>query len=74
VTFPAGSKLWQHVVQREHTYFPDPERFDPQRFSESAKKTRPRFSYSCFMEVLVYALVTRSQGLKLPLMLALLTQ
>lgn len=31
-------------------YFPDPERFDPERFSEEAKKNRPNFAYLPFGE------------------------
>jgi cytochrome P450 len=50
VTIPAGSKLYlcQYVMHRNPLYFPDPDRFDPERFSESAKKTRPKFSYFPF--------------------------
>jgi cytochrome P450 len=50
VTIPAGSKLYlcQYVVHRNPLYFPDPERFDPERFSEPGKKTRPKFSYFPF--------------------------
>jgi cytochrome P450 len=50
VTIPAGSKLYlcQYVMHRNPLYFPDPERFDPERFSEPAKKTRPKFSYFPF--------------------------
>jgi cytochrome P450 family 6 len=31
-------------------YYPDPERFDPERFSEDEKKKRPKFSYLPFGE------------------------
>lgn len=50
VTVPAGSKLYlcQYVMHRNPRYFPDPEQFDPERFTESAKKTRPQFSYFPF--------------------------
>ena len=50
VTIPAGSKLYlcQYVMHRNPRYFPDPGRFDPERFSEPAKKTRPQFSYFPF--------------------------
>ena len=49
-TIPAMSKLYlcPYVMQRSPRYFPAPERFDPERFSESAKKTRPQFSYFPF--------------------------
>lgn len=50
VTIPTESKLYlcPYVMQRNPRYFPDPERFDPERFSETAKKARPRFSYFPF--------------------------
>ena len=50
VTIPAGSKLYlcQYVMHRNPRYFPDPDRFDPERFSEPAKKARPQFSYFPF--------------------------
>ena len=49
-TIPAGSKIYlcPYVMQRNPRYFHDPERFDPERFSESAKKSRPQFSYFPF--------------------------
>ncbi len=50
VTIPAGSKLYlcQYVMHRNPRYFPAPDRFDPERFSEQAKKARPQFSYFPF--------------------------
>jgi cytochrome P450 len=49
-TIPAGSKLYlcPYVMHRHPRYFPDPERFDPERFTETAKKERPQFSYFPF--------------------------
>jgi cytochrome P450 len=46
----AGSKIYlsPYVVQRLPRYFPDPERFDPERFAESTKRGRPQFAYFPF--------------------------
>ncbi len=48
--FPACSKLYlcPYVTHRDPRYFPDPDRFDPKRFDESTKKTRPKFAYFPF--------------------------
>ena len=50
VTIPAGSKIYlcQYVMHRHPRYFPDPERFDPERFTDTAKKERPQFAYFPF--------------------------
>ncbi len=50
VTIPAGSKLYlcPYVTHRDPRYFPDPERFDPERFSDAVRKVRPQFSYFPF--------------------------
>jgi cytochrome P450 len=47
---PAGSKIYlcPYVMHRRPRYFPDPERFNPERFTEAAKKERPQFSYFPF--------------------------
>lgn len=49
-TIPAGSKLYlcPYVMHRHPEYFPNPEQFDPERFTETAKKKRPKFSYFPF--------------------------
>jgi len=49
-TIPAGSKLYlcQYVMHRNARYWPNPERFDPERFTEPAKKARPQFVYFPF--------------------------
>jgi cytochrome P450 len=49
-TIPAGSKLYlcQYVMHRNARYWPNPERFDPERFAEPAKKGRPQFAYFPF--------------------------
>ena len=46
----AGSKilLSPYIVQRDPTYYPDPERFDPERFSEENRRGRPKYAYFPF--------------------------
>ncbi|PNF15722.1 Cytochrome P450 6k1 [Cryptotermes secundus] len=38
------------ALHRDPKYYPDPERFDPERFSEEERKKRPQFSYIPFGE------------------------
>ena len=38
----------QWVMHRDRRYFPQPERFDPQRWTPEAKASRPKFSYFPF--------------------------
>lgn len=47
---PAGALVvvCQYAMHRHPRYFPDPERFDPKRFTSAAKASRPRFSYFPF--------------------------
>ena len=47
---PKGAKLYisQYVSHRNPRYFPDPEKFDPERFSETGKQGRPAFTYFPF--------------------------
>jgi cytochrome P450 len=46
----AGSKVFisPWVVHRDERHFPDPERFDPERFADGASQGRPRFAYFPF--------------------------
>jgi cytochrome P450 len=45
-----GSKLYlsQWVMHRSPVWFPEPERFDPSRFTEEARRSRPRHAYFPF--------------------------
>jgi cytochrome P450 len=47
---PARSILLmsQYVMHHNPKYFPDPERFDPERWRPEAKEARPQFSYFPF--------------------------
>ena len=49
-SFPGGSDLFmcQYWVHRDPRFFPDPERFDPDRFLAKGKDERPLFSYFPF--------------------------
>ncbi len=47
---PAGSYMYvsQFVMHRDSRYFPDPERFDPLRWTPENSATRPKFCYFPF--------------------------
>jgi cytochrome P450 len=47
---PAGSilALPPYVVQRDERFWPDPLRFDPERFTAEARAARPKFAYFPF--------------------------
>jgi len=40
--------LSPYVTQRDARWFPDPERFDPERWTPEAREARPKFSYFPF--------------------------
>ncbi len=50
LTVPKDSyvHISQYLVQRDPRFFPDPERFDPERWTPEAVAARPRFSYFPF--------------------------
>jgi cytochrome P450 len=47
---PAGTTVLasQYTTHRDARFYPDPLRFDPERFTPEAKSARPRFSYFPF--------------------------
>jgi cytochrome P450 len=47
---PAGSLILmsQFVMHHDERYYPEPERFDPERWTPEAKATRPPYSYFPF--------------------------
>lgn len=49
-TVPARSVVLmsQYIVHRDARYFPDPERFDPERWTPEGQASRPKFSYFPF--------------------------
>ncbi|MBV8213452.1 MAG: cytochrome P450 [Verrucomicrobia bacterium] len=49
-TFPPGSFIFlsQYLIQRDPRFFPDPDRFDPERWAPNAVTQRPRYSYFPF--------------------------
>ncbi len=50
VPIPAGSVclMSQYVTHRDERFFPDPERFEPERFVPELREARPRFAYFPF--------------------------
>ena len=49
-TIPTGAHVFfsQYIMGRDPQYFPDPLRFDPDRFSSENKARRPKFTYFPF--------------------------
>jgi cytochrome P450 len=47
---PAGAHVFfsQYIMSRTPEYFPDPLRFDPDRFTPEAKAARPKYTYFPF--------------------------
>jgi cytochrome P450 family 6 len=52
VTVEKGTLVLVPILGLHHDpkYYPDPERFDPQRFTQEERKKRPHFSYIPFGE------------------------
>jgi cytochrome P450 family 6 len=53
ITLPAGIGVYISILALHHgpTYFPEPEKFDPERFTEENKHIRPNYTYIPFGEV-----------------------
>lgn len=49
-TIPAGSEvvIWLYFTQRDERFYPDPERFDPERFTAEEEARRPKQAYLPF--------------------------
>jgi cytochrome P450 family 6 len=49
---PAGVGVYIPVmaIQNDPKYYPEPEKFDPERFSEEQKQSRPNYTYFPFGE------------------------
>jgi cytochrome P450 family 6 len=52
ITLPAGTGVLISVIgiQNDTKYFPDPEKFVPDRFTEENKRSRPKYTYIPFGE------------------------
>jgi len=52
VALPGGTGVYISVLALHYdpTYFPEPEKFDPDRFTEENKHTRPNYTYLPFGE------------------------
>ncbi|MGH7140615.1 MAG: cytochrome P450, partial [Pirellulales bacterium] len=73
---PAGTTIGmsQYVMHRDPRYYPDPERFDPLRWTEEETAKRPKFSYFPFGGGLRLCIGERFAWMEATLILATLCQ
>jgi cytochrome P450 family 6 len=52
ITLPAGIGVYipTYALHHDPTYFPEPQKFDPDRFTEQNKQSRPNYTYIPFGE------------------------
>ncbi len=76
LTIPPGSVviLSQYVTQRDPRWFPNPDAFDPERWTAEARAARPRFSYFPFSAGSRACLGEAFAGMEGVLALAILAQ
>jgi cytochrome P450 family 6 len=52
IILPAGTGVYIPVlgIHFDATYFPEPQKFDPERFTDESKQSRPNYTYLPFGE------------------------